>query len=64
MGLARPGRVTLSKVAESSWDWSRNHFGVETEKDWFMNDFGVETEKHKDNSSQILKQCENLIKPN
>ena len=45
MGLARPGRVTLSKVAESSWDWSRNHFGVETEKDWFMNDFGVETEK-------------------
>ena len=57
MGLARPGRVTLSKVAESSWDWSRNHFGVETEKDWFMNDFGVETEK---TQRQQLKNLETM----
>ena len=59
--------MTLSKVAESYWDWSRNHFGVETAKDLFMDHVGVETEKTQrqqlTNPETMLKSELNRIKP-
>ena len=67
MGLARPGRVTLSNVEESSWDRSRNHLVVETAKVLFMDHVGVETEKTQrqqlTNPETMLKNELNRIKP-